>query len=55
MIRRQKKNLGEVAIDFNNKGVKLELGERYLDNLNGFDVVFKTPSMRIDSEVISKG
>jgi len=36
------------------KGVKLELGERYLDNLNGFDVVFKTPSMRIDSESLVK-
>jgi UDP-N-acetylmuramoylalanine--D-glutamate ligase len=48
--RKTKEELGEVATDFDNKGVKLELGERYLDNLNGFDVVFKTPSMRIDSE-----
>ena len=46
--------LGEVATDFNKKGVKLELGEMYLDNLNGFDVVFKTPSMRIDSEALVK-
>ena len=43
-----------MATDFNNKGVKLELGEGYLDNLNGFDVVFKTPSMRIDSESLVK-
>ncbi len=52
-----KKNLeelGEVADDFNKKGVKLELGERYLDNLKGFDVIFKTPSMRIDSESLVK-
>ncbi|SHK03338.1 UDP-N-acetylmuramoylalanine--D-glutamate ligase [Clostridium cavendishii DSM 21758] len=44
--------LGEVAIDFKNKGVKLSLGEDYLNNLTGFDVVFKTPSMRIDSEAL---
>lgn len=46
--------LGEVAIDFNNKGVKLELGESYLDNLTGFEVVFKTPSMRIDCDALVK-
>jgi len=47
---KSKEELGEVAINFNNRGVKLELGEGYLDHLEGFDVVFKTPSMRIDSE-----
>ncbi|AJG96820.1 UDP-N-acetylmuramoylalanine--D-glutamate ligase [Clostridium beijerinckii] len=50
-----KKNLeelGDVADGFNKKGVKLELGEKYLDNLKGFDVIFKTPSMRIDSEAL---
>ncbi|MCE5220284.1 MAG: UDP-N-acetylmuramoyl-L-alanine--D-glutamate ligase [Clostridium sp.] len=52
--KKTKEELGEVTTDFNNKGVKLELGERYLDNLNGFDVVFKTPSMRIDSESLVK-
>lgn len=52
--KKTKEELGEVATDFNNKGVKLELGETYLDNLSGFDVVFKTPSMRIDSESLVK-
>ena len=52
--KKSKEELGEVETDFNNKGVKLELGEGYLDNLNGFDVVFKTPSMRIDSESLVK-
>ena len=52
--KKTKEELGEVATDFNSKGVKLELGERYLDNLNGFDVVFKTPSMRSDSESLVK-
>lgn len=46
--------LGDIAIDFKNKGVKLSLGKDYLDNLTGFDVVFKTPSMRIDSEALVK-
>lgn len=40
--------LGDVALDFEGKGVKLVLGEDYLDGLIGFDVIFKTPSMRID-------
>lgn len=52
--RKSKDELGDVAIDFDNKGVKLELGEGYLDNLTGFDVIFKTPSMRIDSEALIK-
>jgi len=52
--KKTKEELKDVATDFNNKGVKLELGEGYLDNLNGFDVVFKTPSMRIDCESLVK-
>ena len=44
--------LGEIAKDFKSKGVKLSLGENYLDNLTGFDVVFKTPSMRIDCDAL---
>lgn len=52
--KKTKEELGEVATDFTDKGVKLELGDAYLDNLNGFDVVFKTPSMRVDSESLVK-
>ncbi|WP_297430509.1 UDP-N-acetylmuramoyl-L-alanine--D-glutamate ligase [Clostridium sp.] len=48
--KKTEEELGEVAVDFNKKGVALELGEGYLDKLTGFDVIFKTPSMRIDSE-----
>jgi UDP-N-acetylmuramoylalanine--D-glutamate ligase len=44
--------LGQTAIDFKSKGVKLILGENYLDNLSGFDVIFKTPSMRSDSKAL---
>lgn len=44
--------LGEVAQDFKKKGIELILGEGYLNKLTGFEVVFKTPSMRIDSEAL---
>lgn len=46
--------LGKVVVDFKKKGVKLELGEGYLKKLTGFDVVFKTPSMRIDCDALVK-
>lgn len=51
---KDEKSLGEIANDFKSKGVKLELGEGYLERLTGFEVVFKTPSMRIDSEALVK-
>lgn len=49
---KNEEKLGDIAEDFKNKGVKLSLGENYLDNLTGFDVVFKTPSMRIDCDAL---
>ena len=52
--RKTKEELGYVFNDFISKGVKLELGENYLDNLTGFEVVFKTPSMRIDCDALVK-
>lgn len=52
--KKTEEELGEVSSDFKNKGVNLELGDNYLDKLTGFDVVFKTPSMRIDSECLVK-
>ena len=52
--RKTREQLGEVAVDFEGKGVKLELGEGYLDELTGYEVVFKSPSMRIDSEALVK-
>ena len=46
--------LGQVATDFEKDGVKLVLGEDYLNDLRGFDVIFKTPSMRIDNPALLK-
>lgn len=50
--KKDREKLGEKADEFEKMGVKLELGENYLDNLTGFDVVFKTPSMRIDCDAL---
>lgn len=40
--------------DFKDRGVKLVLGEEYLNDLTYFDVIFKTPSMRIDNLALVK-
>ena len=49
---KEENELGDIANEFKNKGINLILGKGYLDKLVGFDVVFKTPSMRIDSEAL---
>ncbi len=36
------------------QGVKFSLGENYLDNLQGYDVIFRTPGMRPDIPAIEK-
>ena len=46
--------LGKVAINLESIGVELVLGEDYLNYLTGFDVIFKTPSMRIDNPALLK-
>lgn len=45
--------LREVVDKYQCQGVKFELGDGYLDNLHGFDVIFKTPSMRIDGKELT--
>ncbi|MBI6872976.1 UDP-N-acetylmuramoyl-L-alanine--D-glutamate ligase [Clostridium aciditolerans] len=50
--KKDEDQLGETAAELKKKGVQLVLGEGYLDKLKGFDVVFKTPSMRIDSPAL---
>jgi UDP-N-acetylmuramoylalanine--D-glutamate ligase len=46
--------LGEEALKFEKSGVKLVLGKGYLNDLTGFNVIFKTPSMRIDDPALLK-
>lgn len=52
--KKTEEELGSIAEEFKANGVKLELGENYLNNLTGFEVVFKTPSMRIDCDALVK-
>ena len=51
---KNKEELGSMVSDFEEVGVNFELGEGYLDKLHGFDVIFKTPSMRIDAPCFKK-
>ncbi|AZV58784.1 UDP-N-acetylmuramoyl-L-alanine--D-glutamate ligase [Clostridium sp. AWRP] len=46
--------LGEVTKELKKRGVVLVLGKNYLEYLDDFDVIFKTPSMRIDSPALVK-
>ena len=52
--KKNESQLGEIAEEFRKKNVKLVLGEDYLHNLNDFQVIFKTPSMRIDNPYLAK-
>ncbi|WP_010241343.1 UDP-N-acetylmuramoyl-L-alanine--D-glutamate ligase [Clostridium arbusti] len=52
--KKTKKEIGDIAIELETKGVTLIVGEDYLDFLKGYEVIFKTPSMRIDSPALVK-
>ncbi len=45
--KRTEAELGKTASELKEIGVKLSLGENYLDNLSG-EIIFKTPGMRFD-------
>ncbi|MBM7872018.1 UDP-N-acetylmuramoylalanine--D-glutamate ligase [Clostridium pascui] len=47
--KKSEAELGEIVENLKVKGVKLVLGKDYLTKLKGYEVIFKTPSMRIDS------
>ncbi len=46
--KKHREKLGSISLELEEIGVDLVLGENYLDKLDGYDVIFKTPSMRID-------
>ena len=45
--KKAESELGDVACELKKLGVKLNCGEKYLDNLSG-EIIFKTPGMRFD-------
>ncbi|MEG0672248.1 UDP-N-acetylmuramoyl-L-alanine--D-glutamate ligase [Clostridium sp.] len=51
--RKSEDQLKDVVGEYEPKGIKFELGENYLSKLRGFEVVFKTPSMRIDGKELT--
>lgn len=51
--KKNENQIGEYAKKLKDNGVKLVLGQNYLEGLNNFDVIFKTPSMRIDSPALT--
>jgi UDP-N-acetylmuramoylalanine--D-glutamate ligase len=52
--KKSEEELGDIGREFKERGVKLILGDNYLDKLSGYEVIFKTPSMRIDSPHLLK-
>ena len=46
--RSDREKLGDIADELEVLGVSLSLGTEYLNNLRGFDVIFRTPGMRYD-------
>ena len=52
--KKEENELGAGAKEFKALGVTLVLGADYMENLHGFQVIFKTPSMRIDMPALVK-
>lgn len=52
--KKTREELKDVVAKYESEGVKFQLGEGYLENLTGFEVIFKTPSMRIDGKELTK-
>lgn len=52
--KKHREKLGSISLELEEIGVDLVLGENYLDKLDGYDVIFKTPSMRIDRPEFAK-
>lgn len=50
--KKEFEELDEGAKNLKSLGIKFILGEDYLDSLKGFEIIFKTPSMRIDSKAL---
>lgn len=40
--------------EYKNNGIKFSLGQGYLDNLHGYDIIFRSPGMRFDIPEIQR-
>lgn len=53
--KKSEEELGKAVIEeYTLQGVNFSLGDNYLEKLHGYDVIFRTPGMRPDIEVIQK-
>ncbi len=52
--KKTEEQLGDTASELRAKGARLVLGESYLDELQGYEVIFKSPSFRIDNPAFQK-
>lgn len=53
--RKSEEELGKALCEeYILQGVKFSLGDNYLDNLIGYDIIFRSPSMRPDIEPLEK-
>ncbi|HAN44260.1 MAG TPA: UDP-N-acetylmuramoyl-L-alanine--D-glutamate ligase [Ruminococcaceae bacterium] len=52
--KRTKEQIGEACGEFEALGVKLRLGDGYLDDLNSADIIFRTPGMRFYMPELNK-
>ncbi|WP_426348238.1 UDP-N-acetylmuramoyl-L-alanine--D-glutamate ligase [Alloiococcus sp. CFN-8] len=52
--KKTEEQLGDTANELRDKGAQLVLGESYLEKLQGYEVIFKSPSFRIDNPVFQK-
>ena len=52
--KRKPNDLGDICIELESLGVGLSLGDDYLESLVGFEVIFRSPSVRPDLPEIEK-
>ena len=52
--KRKPNDLGDICIELESLGVGLSLGDEYLDSLVGYEVIFRSPSVRPDLPEIEK-
>ncbi|MDI9483191.1 MAG: UDP-N-acetylmuramoyl-L-alanine--D-glutamate ligase [Bacillota bacterium] len=52
--KKKEEDFSDILRDYKEKGIQFSLGENYLDNLKGFDIIFRTPGMRFDLPQIAR-